>query len=161
MTIDELKHQIQALSASDRADLLIMLEYDESRTPFLPDRQESDFWDMLVRLTPAPLHHALNAFLGDKRHGVPRATYREAVETVYHLVAEAQPVRHNVQDHAALAALVLDCLAQDLIARDIAVNPKNMIEELPRLRVAVNKCFPGYIDAKLLHKLIRVVAAAQ
>jgi hypothetical protein len=156
--LSDLKRQIQALSADERRNLLNVLEFDEARTPFLPNRMESDVWDILLRLTPAPMHRSLNEFIHDRRHGVPKAAYCEAVETIRTLVNEASPVRHEVQDHLALATLVLTCLAQDLAARDIAINPKTIIDELPRLRTAVNRQFPGYVEARLLHTLIRTVA---
>jgi hypothetical protein len=156
----ELKDKFLSLGRADRDELLATIEYETSRASWQPSREEMVVWEALRRLTPGPTIRSLPEFVRDKRHGVGRNAYIEAVETLYDFAREAQPVRHQVQDDTALVELMLRCLADDMTARNIEVNPKSLVEHLPRLRAAVNRAFPGYAEARMLHKLIRVVAVA-
>jgi hypothetical protein len=115
-------------------------------------------WQVITKLTPQGSRHfrSYSEFLRDKRNGVPRAEFSDAVRTVYDLVGQSQTVRHRVVDHAALIELMLECLIKDMKWRRVAVNQKAIIEALPRLRVAVENCYPGYIEAGMCHHLIRV-----
>ncbi|MBO0736431.1 MAG: hypothetical protein J2P48_07665 [Alphaproteobacteria bacterium] len=155
-----LRDQLMELDREERKNLLAMVELEENRAGFQPGREDTELWTVLQTLSPpqASPHRSLAQFLGDKRAGVGRGQWADAVKTVYAFCAQAQPVRRPVVDHAALAELVLGCLVSDMRRRSVSVTPKSIIEELPRLRVAVDRAYPGYLDAGMLHMLIRVTA---
>ena len=158
-----LRDQLMALDDGDRANLRALLERDEQKAPFKSTTQEDALWAALLRAAPATARHfrSLAEFLRDKRHGVVRDDYRDAVRALYDLIHEAKPVRHAAQDAAALTELLLDCLARDMKdRRRIEITAKTLVQNMPRLRVAVEDAYPGYAAAGMLHKLIRTKAVA-
>jgi hypothetical protein len=161
LDLSALKKQILGLSVADRDQLKNLLDYEEARAPVRTTRDEEEVWRILTRLTPRGVlmpRYGLGDFLRDRRHGVGRVEFAEGVRQLAAFAAEAAPVRHQAQDRVALLEIGLDCLAGDLAARGVEINPKTLLLALPRLRVAVDHCYPGYVEAGMLHKLIRVAA---
>jgi hypothetical protein len=158
----ELRDAVLALDGADRDNLRALLDREETRATFVASREETEVWLVVTKLTPLGSRHfrSLSEFFRDKRHGVSRNDFDDAVRAVFSLVAEAQPVRRPVSDHAALVELLFECVAKDLRRRHIEINQKTLIEATPRLRAAVEYCFPGYIEAGMLHRLIRVAVPA-
>ena len=156
MRMYDLRDEIMNLSDSERANLLALVEKEEVARPFKASRADLALWDALVRLSPHQPIRSLDAFLRDKHHGLPRTQWSSAVAYLDDFTADVEPVRYRDQDHAALIALMLRCLVSDMETRGVEVTPKRIIENLPRLRVAVDEAFPGYLDAGLLHMLIRL-----
>lgn len=158
----DLRNQVLALDASERDNLFAMIEHGDVRAPFEPNREDAEVWSVLTKLSPrgAVQHRVLDAFLRDRHHGTNKTAWRAAVATIYEFVAQAQPVRRPAQDHAALIELMLDCLVGEMRRRGEEVTPRTILNALPRLRGAVERAYPGYIDARMLHKLIRVAAPA-
>lgn len=154
----DLRDQILALSASERANLLAQVAHREAIIPYEPSREDREVWSALGRLSPPGTvpHRSLDQFLRDKAQGVSRREWGEAVEAIIHFCDQAEPVRRRDEDRAALLDLVLECLAADMQKRKEWVTPKTILEALPRLHIAVDQAFPGYIAAGLLHKLIRL-----
>ena len=155
--LTELTAQVLALGKDDRDSLLARLDYENIRAMPLPNRQEMAVWEALGRYAR---HRSLTDFWRDKTAGMPRTAYGNAVATLHEFAEQAQPVRHSSQDQAALWELAFDCLAGDLTARGIEATPKTLLGGLARLRLAIDRCYPGYLDAGLLHKLIRVAVPA-
>jgi hypothetical protein len=149
-----LRDQIRDLSPDDRANLLAFVERDETRVSYQPTREDIEVWDALERLSEQP-HRALDGFLKDKNHGVSRRDWQEAVQLVYQFVEKAQPVRGPAEDHAALVQLALGCLVSFMRTEQLSVTPRAIINQLPHLRDAFDRAFPGCIEAGLLHWLIR------
>jgi hypothetical protein len=163
MLMLDLKKEILALSTADRDQLKGLLDYEEARAPLRTTREEEEIWAILARSTPRGVlqpRYGLADFLRDKRHGIGRVEFAECVRQLDAFAIEARPVRHQAQDRAALIELGLECLAGDLAARGVEINPKTLLLAMPRLRVAVDRCYPGYLEAGMLHKLIRVVESA-
>lgn len=148
-----------AMTPEDRENLRAMLDLAEQRTPVESTREEDMLWEVLQRMTIGPRHfRSLSAFLRDKRHGVNRVDYSDAVRSVFDLILAVKPVRRPTVDQVALLDVLFECLVKDMSQRRIEVNPRTMIEAVPRLRVAVENCYPGYVAAGMLDRLIRVAA---
>jgi hypothetical protein len=152
----DLRDDIMLLSDTDRANLLALIEREEAARPFKASRADLDLWAVLVKLSPHSMHRSLDAFLRDKQHGMTRAAWSSAVGYLDDFVADVKPVRHPDDDRAALTALTLRCLASDMQLRNVEVTPKKILDNLQRLYTAVDAAFPGYIEAGLLHELIRL-----
>jgi hypothetical protein len=159
-TVYELRDRLLALRPDERANLLALIEHEDARARFEPTREDSEVWTALTKLTVAP-HRSLDLFLRDKQHGVSRKTWTEAVQAIYVFVAQAKPVRRAAQDHAALVELAVHVLVRDLTGRGVEVSPRTVVEAVPRLRAAFERCYPGYAEAGLLHLLIRRASARE
>ena len=166
-TLYDLRDALMALDDGDRDNLLALIDREEQAQPARTSVEEDAVWLAIKRVTPSASRHyrALSEFWRDKRHGVNRADYGDAVRTVYDLLDEAKPVRHPQQDQAALLELVFECLVKDMNwdkrpGGRVAVTPKSLLQEMPRCRVAVDNCYPGYVQSGMLHRLIRVAATA-
>lgn len=158
-TMYELRDQILGLSADERANLLALCEREEVRAPYVASREDAELWTAVTTLSPpgtVPWRH-LGQFLGDKHHGVSRQAWREAVKLLGEFAALAKPVRHRAEDRQAIIELALDCLVSDMNRVGDTVNPKAILAALPRLHAAFDRAFPGYVEAGLVHKLIRLV----
>lgn len=151
----DLRDQILQLNPADRANLLALVERDKVTAPYTPSREDSEVWDTLVKLC-SMRHRNLDAFLRDKQEGLARRQWSEAVALIGRFCAQAAPVRHRDLDRAALVDLVLECLAADLRAHHERVTAKTLLAAVPDLPAAVDRAFPGYVAAGLLHKLIRL-----
>ena len=156
MKLYDLRDELLELSDADRANLLALIAREEVSRPFKASRADLDMWSALLKLSPHSQHRTLDAFLKDKHHGMSRQEWSSAVAYVGDFVADVEPVRYPDQDRAALVGLALHCLASDVHGRGIEVTPKRLIDNLPRLRIAIDAAFPGYIEAGLLHMLIRL-----
>jgi hypothetical protein len=156
----ELRDEVLALDEGERDNLRALLDREEQRQPLRTTVEEDLLWAVLIKLAPVGARHfkSLNEFLRDKRHGVNRADYADAARSTFDLVHEVRPVRHPGQDAAALVELMFECLVKDLGRRRVEITPKTMLQAVPRLRLAIEDCFPGYVAAGMLHRLIRVVA---
>ena len=155
-TMYELRDQILALSGDDRANLLALVEHAEARAPFNASREDRDLWAILLKLTPVGgmQHRTLDAFLKDRQHGMSRTAWGQAVDTIGRFVAQAG-CRHGGQDKA-LIDICLACLVEDMQASRITVTPQSILGALARLRSAVDRAYPGYVEAGLLHRLVRI-----
>jgi hypothetical protein len=150
-----LRDQLLALQADDRESLLALIEREEAKNPFSPSREDTEVWTAMTRIARSSPHRSLSQFVADRHAGVTRREWAEAVKTLYQFAGQSQAVRHRAQDHAALVELALQALAADLIGRKVALTPRHLVAALPRLRLAFEQCYPGYVEAGLLHKLIR------
>jgi hypothetical protein len=158
----QLRDAMLALDFAERENLKSMLDREEQRVAILPSREEDELWQALVNITPNGQrnYRSFSEFVRDKRHGVNRAAFNAAGEIIYDLIAQTKIVRHQVNDRVALLELLLACLAKDMRYRRVEINPKTLLEAMPRLRIATENCYPGYIDAGMLHCLIRVAEPA-
>jgi hypothetical protein len=158
----KLRDEMMALGLADRENLRALLDREDQRAAILPSREEQELWDVVTRLTPSGSRHhrSYSEFVRDKRHGVNRVEFNEAVRLIYDLAAQARPVRRPTQDRVALVELMVECLVKDMRQRRIEVNQRTIIEQLPRLRTAIEWCYPGYIEAGMLHRLIRIAELA-
>lgn len=155
-----LRDQVLALNSDDCANLRALLDHAEQRSPLDTTHEEELLWDGLVYAAPAGARHFrnLSEFLRDKRYGVPRAEYKDAVRQLFDLIYSVERVRHPHQDQVALIELMLECLAADQRRRQVETTPKSLVQAMPRLRVAIDFSYPNYCDSGMLHKLIRVAA---
>lgn len=56
-----------------------------------------------------------------------------------------------------IAGLVLVCLkaiAYDLRRRKLSVDPAALLAEIPRIGLAMDRAYPGYWEARMLHRLV-------
>jgi hypothetical protein len=152
----ELRDTIMDLSDLDRANLLAMVEHDELARPYKANRADDEVWSALVRFSSHSHHRSLDAFLKDKNRGVTRPVWQSAVSLLADVAADVEPVRNADDDRRALVELALRCLASDLHTRGIEATPKRLIDNLERIYIAIDHAFPGYVEAGLLHELIRL-----
>lgn len=156
----DLRNAVLALEPAERDNLRSLLEREEQRAPVRTSEPEEQVWLALTRQAPSRQFRSLSDFLRDKRHGASRPDYQDAVTVVFDIVDQVRPVRHKAQDTAALLELLFECLATDLRDRKVAVTVHNLVADMARLPLAVNDCYPGYLAAGMLHKLIRVAQPA-
>lgn len=100
----------------------------------------------------APLEIAVNA------QGVGIGNYCEKVADLFDLIRLGsdklvrRPVRY------AIADLMIECLAEDLQERGVALSFRSIVTNLSRARSVFEANFPGYISARILHRTIQAAA---
>jgi hypothetical protein len=161
-TLYRIRDQMMALDPTERDTLKALLEREEQRTPTMPSHDEAALFAAITACTPPGVtrFRTLNDLVRDKRHGVTRAAFADATRAVFDIIGQTRRVRHPAQDHAALLELMFECLVKDMKMRRVEVAQKSLIENIHRLRTAVESCFPGYLDAGMLHRLIRIAVPA-
>ena len=161
LTAYELRDQVLALDPDARANLLALIEREEVRVPFQPQRADIELWDALVRNSTSVMFRSLDGFLRDKTLGVSRLAWRGAISYLAEFAAAVAPVRRSDEDRAALVDLGIKCLAGFLRRRGDTVTPKALLMALPHLRAAIDQDFPGYWESGLLAVLIARVKQAE
>jgi hypothetical protein len=146
--------EIQQLSAAERAQLLSNLKFQDS-APKSYDLSREDRCVYAALLQLSGVRMAASKFL--EQYGTRKFTSK--VADVYAFISSTRKFLRQQQTEA-LVVLCLQCLAEDLQRRDIPVTPKVLLDNLASLQYAVDRCFPGYVRAGLLHKIVCVAQAA-
>jgi hypothetical protein len=140
---------ISQLNEVQRRELLAQLEY-ETRLPAKPDEAAQEFWEVLHDALDIPLRRAqpLARFL----ENYPRAKFDEMAQYTRYFCEEGAPELKKVQLHSVMVTVVR-CLIAHLKARQIPATPAVICNSITVLEHAVEKRFPGYKAAKLLHRV--------
>ena len=116
------------------------------------DRNE--FWQALLDVLPSGKNPSLKAFLVN--YGASKFDDRVAHLTNYLDTTlprfVRKPVRMSVREH------VLRSLTDYLTACRIPVTATTMLNNFDKLAYSVDRNFPGYAEAKLLHRLVNIAA---
>jgi len=91
-----------------------------------------------------------------KSYGVKR--FKIACDVFRDFVSSACPTKMRRVERAAVESLVAGCLASELRRGGRPVTPTTMLDMMAFLAGCVNRDFPGYASARMLH---RVVAARE
>lgn len=146
--------EIQQLTAGERARLLSNLKFQENNANTHDfSREEQCVFDALMQLSGVRIPK--NKFL--EKYGTKK--FSGSVQELYGFIDSYRRFLRQPQING-LAFLCLRCLAQDLRRRELPVTPKVLLDNLSILPYAVDRAFPGYMRAGMLHKVVGAVQAA-
>lgn len=140
----ELQQDLLALSDNEREQVLSVFSFT---TKYEPTLEEKLTWEAIVAvcMTGLPLARFVESY-GTKK-------YAAKVNELYHFVGNARKHLRPAQLNA-LVKISLDCLALNLRSRGIPVTPSTLLNSLSLLASAVDDQYPGYAEARLLHRIV-------
>lgn len=118
---------------------------------------ERELYDDLCEALGTEVRHRMSLAKFVESYG--RAKYEACAEQLNALVRLAVPKGTRRPVVMAVRRCILDCLISHLKGRGIPVTPKVSLNAFVMLRHAVEQAYPGYIDAKMLHRVAELIAA--
>lgn len=167
-TANKIHDFVAGLSSKDLAELRSQIEYKDSVASgrdLTPD--ELLFWDAMceslrdMNLT-VPGAAARNNIINAK-NGIGRDKYSECAIALRDYVTHACHARLDRTHRRAIYVEVLGCLVKWMrrarVRKDggvyhIPLDPRTICNEIGELPQAVNRCYPGYVKAQLLHVIV-------
>lgn len=119
--------------------------------------EDAEFWDLVCEaagLLPRQ-RQRLSVFVTD--YG--RTKFQDRLATLDDVLNLGVPAGTSRTVRMAVKRVALSALVEMLTERSIPVTAKTLLNSFDRLQFAVDLQFPGYIRAKLLHKVARAAAA--
>lgn len=142
------------LTLDQRRELHDRLVYEFRTTAPSFSEKEVELWAAILQALKLPRGQPLAPFL--VRFGKQR--YAVCVTIIEELLADALPPVTRRPVMRAVQQMLLRCLISNLTARGIAVTPTVLLSNFSRLRPVIDQAFPGYIEAKLLHRIAPMAA---
>lgn len=149
MTLD-----VEALPLADQRALYEQLHYKfqkKSKSTGASIAGE-DVWNAIHDALGLDKHNRQPLTAARERIGASKFDRLMSVAQAFVSRGSGVPLRRN-ERHFLLAAS-LTCLADYLTAVGSRVTPTTMVQQLDNLAYAVERDYPGYADAKLLHKIV-------
>lgn len=144
----ELQKQLQSLSNEEREKVLSVFNVEinsEVVSPISP--LEQIVWSAIEKI----LDKKLSLITFRKSYGANK--YSDKVKEIDKYVMGNRKVILNTQK-AELIRIALKSLTKTLEARDIPITPTTLLNSLSLLHFSVERKFPGYKSAGLLHCLV-------
>lgn len=166
---DRIADFLSTLTAAERETLETSLAHtavaNDAKKDWLPE--EVLFWDAMCEAlrtmhlnTPGP---AARDNIVQGRGGIGRVKYRECATALHDYVTHACGARIDLTHKRAIYVEVLSCLIKWMRrthiskagdAYDIPLKPSTICDEIGSLPLAVNRCYPGYVKARMLHMIV-------
>lgn len=145
---------IDHLTAEEQKELYTQLAYRLKEVPgarqFTTD--EYAFWRDIGEIVKGPDQLPLAQFV----EAFGKTKFDSCRKHVNRVLKDAVPQTIRQSHKDAIKQRMLRCLANYLRLRDIPATAKTMLNNIDKLEAAVDYEFPGYIAARLLHKIVRV-----
>ena len=144
---EQIQAEVLELSRDERDRLLASLSFASRGSDLVLTRDEEHVFSVLCEICKTQI--SVPQFL----EGYGRKKFAGRVSEILAYIADTRKYLRPVQLHG-LITTCLKCLASELVAREIPTTPRNILNNLSMLPHAVDKRFPGYASAKLLHRII-------
>lgn len=154
---------IASLSLEEKQQLADQLAYELRGNAFEPSDSQLALWDAIT----STLKSIPSASVGQAgRSGLiafvskfGRNKFKQRSDAMEALLDEALPRGlHRREIRNAVRQLAVRCLADYVVMRKIPPSPTSLIAMFDRLRYAVDAAFPGYIECKILHRIVQIAA---
>jgi hypothetical protein len=148
---------LASLSLAERRELHAQLAYEfrgsKSGRAELPD----ELWDAICEAIKSTgrARQPLGRFL--ESYG--KSEYQRCSEQMDALLARAVPKDTRKAVVTAVRRVMIDTLVAYLDSRNIPVGPRSILNSFGMLKYAVDRAYPGYIEAQLLHMVAMAIAA--
>lgn len=146
MALSELLEAVERLSPDERRQLEARLSFGKQSESTRLDRQQQAIYDALTQVTRSRMPVA--ALVRDHK-------FRPKCEEIYDFLSDAVSRLREPQIQG-LVKICFDCLAEQMRNRSLPI-PVTMVTLLKHsdwLPVAVDRAFPGYHGANMLHRLV-------
>lgn len=154
---------LAALTEAEKRELYEQLAYQLRARKSDPSDTELALWDAVVSALPAP---AAKRFGHNGRLGLDnvieaygRNKFAMRAQELADLLADAVPPNLRRMQRDAVRGIMLRCLGEWLMERGIPITAGTLLQQFDYLRHAVDRQYPGYIEAKLLHRVAVAIAA--
>ena len=164
MDWNEILKQIATLDATSRQRILDSLAGEASTAKSASfSSVEHDAYEVLTRVCGKWIP-SLDEMVEGKGLGGRRGFTRKC-EAIFAIIAEGCPEPLRRAQRMALAVECMDCLADYVShARIAGVKPdssaKNLLNNVDKLKTAIDHNYPGYIEVKMLHRIVPMKIAA-
>lgn len=167
-TTNRIHDFVSGLSAKDMAELRTQMEYKQT-TSTVPELSVDEllFWDSMcdaLRDMNLTVPNAAGRYnMIHAKNGIGRDKYTECAIAMRDYVSHACSTRLDRTHRRAIYVEVLGCLLKwmrrsrwrkDGDVYHISLEPRTICNEIGELPQAVNRCYPGYVKARLLHVIV-------
>lgn len=145
--VERIQQDMMELSREERGRLMSALSFMDRRSETTLSRDEQHVLNVLSEVCETRIQ--TTKFL--EQYG--RRRFAERVEELLTFISDTRRYLRQVQVQS-LVVTCLRCLASELRGREIPVTPRTVLNNMSMLRHAVDRRFPGYASAGLLHKVV-------
>jgi hypothetical protein len=140
---------ISNLTVAERKALYDRLAFDlaQSGRKEPPPEAEGDLWSLLSDLLRVRM--PMSQFLAS--YG--KAKFSDASALMQQYIEEGCAVSVRREARVGMMRICLECVISHLKARSIPTSPSSVLNSFGMLESCVNRSFPGYYEARLLHRL--------
>jgi hypothetical protein len=144
---------IAEFSEADQRSLYDQLSFKFASQGRQPSPQQEASWGAILRA------------LGLEKRAMPlpnviermgRAKFELAMEGLQNFISDACGVLLKRPERTAVEEMAIQCLIEYLEDRDIPVTPMILLRQMAFLPHAVDRAYPGYADAKMLHRVAKI-----
>lgn len=153
MNFDEIKKSLLSLTQQQLTELSEQIGALRQFKTIQPDIIASDTSTMLIQCLqealsragcPAPFYMFKNAAKGE--------SYHEKIKTIEVFLSDPELTK---QERYIVLRLSADLLCRDLLNNNVGLSPGIVCRCVHRIPMLINKAFPGYHKAGMLHMLIK------
>ena len=152
--------EIDKMTKEEQRQLHDLLSHRLAAAPSYTPKELAT-WNEICSVIPGQSRRSLSSFLkgANGNGGFGRKNYQDRVTDLDTLVERSIPAltRRPVKD--AVRQEVLQCLVEWLEDRQIPVTPSTLLNSMDSLHHAVDRAYPGYMRAKLLHRIAPVACS--
>lgn len=150
--LTQLQEEALELTRSERAQLMSTLAYAErDKAEERLDREERLVLQELKLLTQNPLL-GTRSFLVD--FGARK--FSNKVDDLYAFArGTGQMLRRGQVDD--IVRVALRCVISEMARMEVPTTPRTVMDHLPLVEAAIDRRFPGYIQAGMLHRIVGAV----
>jgi hypothetical protein len=150
---------------------LNIADFSEEEQRLLYDQLSFKYSKDSAQVTPEQIAawEAIHRAIGQTRGTQPlapviqsmgRSKFDAAVVMIHDFITKGCGLMLRKPQRMLVEEMALSCLADYLEVLDIPVTPTTMVKHVAQLEYAVNRNFPGYAKARLLHKIAKLRSAA-
>ena len=153
----DIQATLDALDTQEQQALFTLLAFRFQKKTAVYTTAETELWDAIG--TAMGKHErerrALSAFLNgfNGSGGYGRARYADAISLLEAVLNKALPALTRKPVRMQVRVLILRSLVRYLTQIDVPVTEKTILNNFGILEHAVNQTYPGYIAARLLHRI--------
>jgi hypothetical protein len=153
--VEKLTEEITKLSRAEREQLLTRLAFVESQDETPISREQRHILETIATLCDARVSdRALGAFSEQFVKIYGRKKFDQRSREIFAFIEPSkQCLRPEQSKH--LLETCLKALADDVRHRNIPVTAATILNNVSMLPIAVDRKFPGYVDAGLLHRVVQ------
>jgi hypothetical protein len=163
-TTNKVSDVLSAMSPAEIAELQTQLAFRDAPTRGANARstftvQESQFWNALNEAM-LRCNVAMSAYPEAYIAKIGRAHFADVAKSMHDYVQYGSRIEPDRTHAYHIMVRCLECYIRLVIAESqkntVPVTPKRLLEEgnIGKLPTAVNRCFPGYAQARMLHMIV-------
>lgn len=152
--IEKLQAEINSLSRTDREQLMTRIALSETQNELPITREQRHMIETIAALCDARISdRAMGAFTNQFLSSYGRKKFESRSKEIFEFIEPSRQCLRPEQSKQLLETC-LKALAEDVRRRSIPVTAKTVLDNVSMLPSAIDRKFPGYVDAGLLHRVV-------